>query len=127
MSEDKQRVLTLFGVIGAILIWFAVLIPHTYIWEGEGSVSIFPVGSDSKNYRLPAEMNITKKQNGWGLNRTNEYVISKVTWPNGGYSTFSDCTVKDDGHPTCVTDDGDEYSVEVNSIPDMPDADIEDY
>ncbi|HBY21672.1 MAG TPA: hypothetical protein DEG71_11850 [Clostridiales bacterium] len=71
---------------------FATLSVYTYYWGSNtiGSVfsrneydtkyyvQLFPEGSESKNYLVPADLHVDQ----YGI------AIDKVYWPNGGYTTF---------------------------------------
>lgn len=120
-TADKMKYRN-WGVGIAIAVFIVFIWPHTSQWSGDGEVSIFVSSNGAKNYRVPAEMEVTSNSNGL-IHKFTEYIINNVTWPNGGHSYFDSCTVKDDNKAYCIADNGTEYYVQVNSSPEAPASD----
>ena len=99
--------------------WFVFFHTETQKWNGTGEVSLFPDSESTKNYRLSADMDIEEKRHGW-FHSEYIYTVKTTTWPNGGYSTFTNCIIHEDRNQSCDTDDGKQYTVEVIRWPDMP-------
>lgn len=112
-------------IVSGFLLFFGVLLPHEYVWNGEGEVSLFPSENSVKNYRVPADIEVTKSGYGWFINKE-VYEVKTVYWPNGGYTSFYKCFVEQNKTAFC-SDDENEYEVEVNEIPDQPEYDSGDY
>lgn len=120
----KQRLIWLSIILGAIFVIF--IWPHTDTWEGDGTVNVFPQSDAAKNYRLDASMEVTRTRNGWSKG-SDKYSIDTATWPNEGYLEFDDCVVNEGSRATCISQDGTEYGIEVDTYPDPPEADDSDY
>lgn len=70
-------------------------------------VHLFPEGSKSKNYLVPADLYVYD----------DNIIIKKVYWPNGGYTTFDrfgDMNQQDfylEGHTSIEDDEGREWTI----------------
>lgn len=124
MEDNELATKVWVGIIViGIFIW-AVFWPTTTKWDGEGEISMFPAGAVSKNYRLPAQINVTEHNHGW-FRHTREYSIQSADWPNGGTAEFDNCTTSDTNLGTCQDQGGKSYRVEVTTIPDRPQSNDE--
>ena len=119
LSNDAQEKIRNWGA-GLFVVFFIFLIPAGILggndWSGEGQVNLFPDGAVSKNYRLASEMEV---KNGFLWRKT--YVIDSVQWPDGGSSSFSDCTIGN-SNQTCTDDEGRNWRIEVVERPEAPDT-----
>jgi hypothetical protein len=119
MSEDHKTVALLVGIV-VLVIAYMTLWPSTQTWSGEGEISMFPDGSDAKNYRLDAEIDVTEHK-GIGAKPT-QYYIASANWPDGGTAEL-DCTLVVGGNNVCTDQDNKEYAVEVTVVPEQPQSD----
>lgn len=125
MTDATKKKLTYLSIV-AVAIFVIFIWPHTYTWDGDGTINVFPVGDLTKNYRLEATMGVTRHKNGW-INSKDEYLISRANWLNGGYLEFDRCIVDQDKQTRCISQDGVEYYIEVDTYPDQPEADTSSY
>ena len=121
-DESLHKVYVIGGIALAIFIIF--LWPHTYNWDGDGEINLYPDSESVKNYRLPATIEVTHKQYGWFSDRTT-YQITNAGWPNEGSLKFDSCSVKKDSTSSCTDTSGESWTVEVNSAPEQPEEDYE--
>ena len=91
---------------------------NTGYWEGEGMINLFPVGADSKNYRLSAHMSVEMRPRGiYGNKKT--FDIYYVNWPNGGKTYFEECKIIPvENKHSCFDSDSREWMAEIQSEPD---------
>jgi len=65
-------------------------------------VYLQPDGADAKNYRVKGDIERVSGDD------SGQYMLDKVYWPNGGYTTFSDCditsTAKGNAVENCTVD-----------------------
>ena len=126
MTQENQNRLTIAGII-AVGIWVVFLWPHTDVWDGDGTVSVFPKSEYSKNYRLDAQIEVTRHRNGWMYGSSDtEYNVTRFNWPDGGYADFKKCVVKNKDRSECKDQDSNTYVIEVTSPPEQPEADSSD-
>jgi hypothetical protein len=121
MSESASAKLV-GGLLIAGLIFAAFFWPHTFTWDGDGEIDVFPSTESVKNYRLDATMTVTLQRNGW-FGGHEEYTDITGSWPNGGTLELSDCTVSQDSRAECTDQDDTSYGVEVVTPPERPEAD----
>lgn len=132
-ESDKKWYKSYKGWLIALSIIFVIFIWYRsgqdgYQWDGQGSVNLFPANAGSKNYRVDADMKVTRKVKGL-LTVYYEYKIKNVTWPNGGTVFFDgSCTINGENNNKFddCTLDGREYRVEVDTVPEMPVEDFRD-
>lgn len=125
MDESRSVKLIGAGVVIA-LVWFILIAPHTYTWDGAGSVSLFPSSDSVKNYRLDAQIVVTRHKHGW-FTSYDEYSVKQADWPDGGTSYFDGCSMRVGMQTSCDEQDGHSYNVEVTQAPEQPEADSNDY
>lgn len=108
-------------VYGAILFFAFVIFPvfsetQDHIYQSRGGVNLFPVDSESKNYRLDATLRHTTRFYPFFI-KDEKYQLIDVTWPNGG-TVDANCDPADLVHPDvtimCTIGD-DQYYVEFNT------------
>lgn len=94
----------------------------TATWDGDGEINLFPEAAETKNYRLDAQISVTKEATG-PFSFQEVYKITSYRWPEANESTeFKDeCIVKSGSSSTCTANDGRKYKVEVNKAPLQPD------
>ena len=99
---------------------------NTFEYSGEDAeVSLFPISADAKNYRLEATVTVNGRPSGlFGSRRV--YNVDEVSWPNGGYSTFHNCTVGERQKAECEDKEGRKWKVEVTTEPTAPEAESSD-
>lgn len=118
MSQDTKLHLKIYG---AILFFAFVVFPvfsetQDHIYQAPGGVSLFPIDSEAKNYRLDATVRHTTRFYPFFI-KDEKYQLINVTWPNGG-TVEADCDPADLVHPDvtikCSVGD-DQYYVEFNT------------
>lgn len=102
---------------GAILVGWIVMIQGTKErnFDDQATVSVFPDKDSVKNYELTGSVSSLRKADSLFTTKT-IYTLSRVDWPNGGYSSFGDCAFeKLNTLYECTTDDNRTYYVKVTS------------
>lgn len=122
LMSDKNSTKLVGGLIVAGLIWAAFFWPHTFTWDGDGQIDVFPDSDSVKNYRLDATMTVTLERRGWFGGET-VYTDITGSWPNGGTLELDGCTVSEDSRTECTDQDDKSYGVEVVAAPERPEAD----
>ena len=121
MSEETKKKLLWAGGLAAV-IFVGFIWPHTYNWDGDGSINVFPSSASVKNYRLDATMTVTRHKNGW-IQGYDEYSDIQGNWPDGGNLELSGCVVRDKNQANCTDQDGKSYGIEIETAPDPPPPD----
>lgn len=97
------------------IIYFGLLYHHDVSYTGTGTVNLFPEGAKSKNYRVDGNIHVHSSWYGLIGQKTTQYSLESVKWPDGGRSFFYTCSL-DGGSGTCSTSDN-KYSIELVSAP----------
>jgi len=107
-------------VYGALSFFILVIYPilsdkQDAVYEAHNGVNIFPISSESKNYRLDATLRHTGRLYPFFI-KEDKYQLIDVTWPNGG-TVEADCDpyvpVPSNQRITCTIGE-DRYYVEFN-------------
>jgi hypothetical protein len=121
MKDITKKKLTYLSIV-VVAIFVIFIWPHTYTWDGDGTINVFPISDSVKNYRLEATIQVTRHKNGW-MNSNDEYSINSASWLNGSNLDFDNCIVAQDKRTECTGQDGSRYYIEVDSYPDQPEDD----
>jgi hypothetical protein len=124
VSESTKKYLA-YGGVALVAMWVVFVWPHTFSWDGDGTINAFPFGASAKNYRLEASIGVTRHKNGW-IHNYDEYEVRHATWPNGGDMEIEGCVVKEESRSLCTDQNGKEYWIEVDTYPDPPESNYDD-
>jgi hypothetical protein len=99
--EGKRNMRVLFGAVGLALVllllqdWFRQSVPgaffERYSYSAEVYVNLFPDGSTTKNYRVPAliEASTREDSDGGSTNLWKVYRLKQVSFPGRGRISFT--------------------------------------
>lgn len=99
-----------------LVIFFVLFQHHEPDYTGAGTVNLFPDSTKAKNYRLDSLIHVHSSWFGLFGEKTTDYEIKSVSWPDGGHSYFKKCVIVN-GLGYCGDQDNKYYKIELEKAP----------
>jgi hypothetical protein len=111
------------ALVGILFLWIVgalnqVKRPGSFFekasYSGKFYVLVYPEINTVKNYKIPGDIEKELEDCAPEDSCNSIYYLNNIYWPNGGTTSFSDCSISDK-KSFCTSDDDNDYYIELTS------------